>query len=89
MCLCLKNGVINLLGIATPLVMFYFVQMANLGKCADLAQEMLLQLLLQLLVPMTLHFEKWKVNLAILTDFVGFTVFFQFVHLCRGKWESL
>jgi predicted Na+-dependent transporter len=45
---------INLFGIATPLVMFYFLQMANLEKCADLAQEMLLQLLLQLLVPMTL-----------------------------------
>jgi predicted Na+-dependent transporter len=54
LCLCLNNNAINLFGIVTPPVMFYFLQMANLGKCANLAQEMLLQLLLQLLVPMTL-----------------------------------
>jgi hypothetical protein len=50
LCLCLKNGVIKLFGIVTPLMMFYFLQMANLGKCADLAQEMLLQLLMPIIL---------------------------------------
>jgi hypothetical protein len=36
--LCLKNGVINLFGIATPLVMSYSLQMGNLGKCVDFVE---------------------------------------------------
>jgi hypothetical protein len=52
--LCLKNGVINLFGIAIPLVISNYYTDANPGKCADLAKGMPQQLLLQLLASIIL-----------------------------------